>query len=259
LSTIVKALDILELFSPAQPSLGLSETARLLGRDKASVLRHLSALEQKGFVEQDSKTKFYHLGPALSRLSMVREQTAPANHAISNLVQKLALDTGETTHLSRYSNGRLIHGKIVNSQSSGVRVHLDPNEELPLHATASGIAFLSVCHAEILDQTFARLLTRYTDTTPTDRDSVMLLSNQAADLGFAVGDGTYEADAIGIAAPVFNVTGEACGSLAVSTPRSRLNDNKKAHIIDLVRRAAAEISWHQGAPKTKQTAPGKAP
>lgn len=253
MSTIVKALDILNLFSPAQPALGLSETARLLGRDKASVLRHLSALEQKGFVEQDSKTKFYHLGPALTRLAMVREQTAPANHAISNLVQKLALDTGETTHLSRYSNGRLIHGKIVNTQTAGVRVHLDPSEELPLHATASGIAFLSVCPAGILDQTFAKLLTRYTDATPTERDSVMALANQAADLGFAMGDGTYETDAIGIAVPVFNVTGEACGSLAVSTPRSRLTDNKKAHIINLVKRAAAEISWHQGAPEAQPT------
>ena len=119
MSTIIKALEILDLFSPAQPSLGLSEAARLLNRDKASVLRHLTALQAKGLVEQDSKTKFYHLGPALSRLSMMREQTAPANHAINNLVQRLALDTGETTHLTRYSNGRLIHGKIINTQTSG--------------------------------------------------------------------------------------------------------------------------------------------
>ncbi len=248
MSTIVKALDILDLFSPAQPALGLSETARLLGRDKASVLRHLSALLEKGLVEQDSKTKFYHLGPTLSRLSMMREQTAPANHAISNLVQKLALDTGETTHLSRYSNGRLIHGKIINIQSTGLKVHVDAAEELPLHATASGIAFLSVCSKAIQKQTFSKPLTRYTSSTPTDRDSVMALVTQASTLGFSVGDGAYEAGAVGIAAPVFNVTGEACGAIAVSTPRSRLDANKKAHIIDLVRRTAKQISWHQGAP-----------
>jgi len=251
LSTIVKALDILDLFSPAQPALGLSETARLLGRDKASVLRHLSALLEKGLVEQDSKTKFYHLGPALSRLAMMREQTAPANHAISNLVQKLALDTGETTHLSRYSNGRLIHGKIINIQSTGLKVHVDASEELPLHATASGIAFLSVCSKAIQKQTFSKPLSRYTDATPTDQDSVMALVAQASTLGFALGDGAYEADAIGIAAAVFNVTGDPCGAIAVSTPRSRLDANKKAHIIDLVRRAATQISWHQGAPNVE--------
>lgn len=255
MSTIVKALDILDLFSPAQPALGLSETARLLGRDKASVLRHLSALQEKGLVEQDNKTKFYHLGPALSRLAMMREQTAPANHAISNLVQKLALDTGETTHLSRYSNGRLIHGKIINIQSTGVRVHVDAAEELPLHATASGIAFLSVCNRSIRDQTLDKPLTRFTDNTPIDKISVIELVDKASTLGFSVGDGAYEADAVGIAAPVFNVTGEACGAIAVSTPRSRLDANKKAHIIDLVRRTAKQISWHQGAPNTELPTP----
>ena len=248
MSTIIKALEILDLFSPAQPSLGLSEAARLLNRDKASVLRHLTALQAKGLVEQDNKTKFYHLGPALSRLSMMREQTAPANHAINNLVQRLALDSDETTHLTRYSNGRLIHGKIINTQTSGVRVHLDATEELPLHATASGIAFLSACSSTILEQTFAKPLTRFTDTTATDRASVMALVTKASDLGFTIGDGAYEADAIGIAAPVFNVTGNACGAISVSTPRSRLDANKKAHIIALVSHAARQISWHQGAP-----------
>lgn len=251
MSTIVKALEILDLFSPAQPALGLSEAARLLDRDKASVLRHLSALQEKGLVEQDSKTKFYHLGPALSRLSMMREQTAPANHAISNLVQRLALDTGETTHLTRYSNGRLIHGKIINSQATGIRVHIDASEELPLHATASGIAFLSVCSTNILAQTLAKPLTRYTDTTATDKAGVMALVARASQLGFAIGDGAYEADAIGIAAAVFNVTGDACGAISVSTPRSRLDAHKKAHIINLVRHAATQISWHQGAPNSE--------
>jgi len=251
LSTIVKALEILDLFSPAQPALGLSETARLLGRDKASVLRHLSALLEKGLVEQDSKTKFYHLGPALSRLAMMREQTAPANNAISNLVQKLALDSGETTHLSRYSNGRLIHGKIINIQTTGLKVHVDAAEELPLHATASGIAFLSVCSKAIRKQTFEKPLVRYTDNTATDQSQVLELATQALKLGFALGDGAYEADAVGIAAPVFNVTGEACGAIAVSTPRSRLDASKKAHIIDLVRRTAQQISWHQGAPNVE--------
>jgi DNA-binding IclR family transcriptional regulator len=153
--------------------------------------------------------------------------------------------------LSRYSNGRLIHGKIINIQSTGLKVHVDAAEELPLHATASGIAFLSVCSKAIHKQTFSKPLTRYTSSTPTDRDSVMALVTQASTLGFSVGDGAYEAGAVGIAAPVFNVTGEACGAIAVSTPRSRLDANKKAHIIDLVRRTAKQISWHQGAPNVE--------
>ena len=51
MTTVDKALEILDLFSESRPSLGLSEAARLLDRDKASVLRYLAALERQGFLE----------------------------------------------------------------------------------------------------------------------------------------------------------------------------------------------------------------
>lgn len=250
MSTIIKALDILDLFSPAQPALGLSEAARLLGRDKASVLRHLSALEEKGMVEQDSKTKQYHLGPALSRLAMVREQTAPANHSIVNVVRQLAKDAGETTHLSRYSNGRLVQGKVIDAPSrGGIRVQIDPAEELPLHATASGIAFLSSCRTATREQALARPLTYYTPSTPTSREAVLQQVETARLQGYAIGDGAYESGAVGIAATVFNATGEACGAISVASPAASLNDTRKQEIIGLVLEAARQISWHQGAPQ----------
>lgn len=249
MSTIVKALDILDLFSPAQPSLGLSETARLLGRDKASVLRHLTALEEKGMVEQDTNTKQYHLGPALSRLAMVREQTAPANHSIVNVVRQLAKDTGETTHLSRYSNGRLVQGKVIDAPSrAGIRVQVDPAEELPLHATASGIAFLSVCTTATREQALAKPLTYYTPATPTSREQVLQQVEQARVQGYAIGNGAFESGAIGVAAPVFNATGDACGAISVASPESRMSPERRDEIINLVLGAARQISWHQGAP-----------
>ena len=249
MSTIIKALDILDLFSPAQPALGLSETARLLGRDKASVLRHLSALEEKGMVEQDTKTKLYHLGPALSRLAMVREQTAPANHSIVNVVRQLAMDTGETTHLSRYSNGRLVQGKVIESPNRfGIHVQVDPAEELPLHATASGIAFLANCTNNTREQVLAKPLTYYTENTPTTREAVLKLAEEARQQGYAIGNGAFESGAIGIAAAVYNATGETCGAISVACPEHILTEEKKAEVIQQVLEAARQISWHQGAP-----------
>jgi|ETNmetMinimDraft_23_1059889.scaffolds.fasta_scaffold16857_2 DNA-binding IclR family transcriptional regulator len=248
-STIIKALDILDLFSPAQPALGLSEAARILGRDKASVLRHFSALEKKGMVEQDTVTKHYHLGPALSRLAMVREQTAPANHSIVNVVRQLAKSSGETTHLSRYSNGRLVQGKVIDAPSrSGIRVQVNPAEELPLHATASGIAFLSVCTRGTREQVLAKPLNNYTASTPTTREIVLEHVEVARQQGFAIALGTYESGAIGIAAAVFNATGDACGAISVASPESRMDTARQQQIVTLVLEAARQISWHQGAP-----------
>ena len=66
--------------------------------------------------------------------------------------------------------------------------------------------------------------------------------------GYAIGNGAFESGAIGIAAAVYNATGETCGAISVACPEHILNEEKKAEIIQLVLEAARQISWHQGAP-----------
>ena len=73
MGTITKALELLNLFSRTKPEIGLMEFARLSGRDKATVHRHLTELEENGFVEQHPQTRAYRLGPAILRLTAVRE------------------------------------------------------------------------------------------------------------------------------------------------------------------------------------------
>ena len=93
MSTVDKALEVLGLFSEVRPSIGLSEAARLLQRDKSTVQRYLAALETQGFLEQDALSRAYHLGPAVTRLSVVREITYPIEMAVKNVMAKLVQDT----------------------------------------------------------------------------------------------------------------------------------------------------------------------
>ena len=65
MSTVTKALELLNYFSSETPELGLSEFARAAARDKATVYRHLSALEKSGFIEKNPRTSHYRLGPAV--------------------------------------------------------------------------------------------------------------------------------------------------------------------------------------------------
>ena len=131
MSTVDKALGVLELFSETRTSVGLSAVARLLDRDKATVQRYLNALEAQGFLEQDPLTKGYHLGPAVTRLAMVRELTYPVESDVKNILQKLVLDTGETAHLSHIQDGALSEVQIVETTINGTRVYIDPAALLP--------------------------------------------------------------------------------------------------------------------------------
>jgi IclR family transcriptional regulator, acetate operon repressor len=247
LSTIDKALDILDLFSENRPAIGLSEAARQLNRDKASTLRYLNALENKGFIEQDPFTRSYHLGPALARLAMIREITYPVNRAARNILKKLVADTGETAHLTHFSCESLTHTAIEETAYRGTRVYIDPAEPLTLHATASGIAFMSRCADDRIAEFLNEPLVLHTSDTPTDRAEILASVELARKNGYASTVSTFESDVCGIAAPVFGPSGDVCGAVAVATPVSRMTDVIHSKIADYVIHAAQHISRHYGA------------
>lgn len=247
MSTVDKALDILELFSEARPAIGLSEAARLLNRDKASTLRYLNALETKGFVEQDPLSRCYHLGPSLARLAMIREVTYPLNKAARNILRKLVADTGETAHLSHFNHDSMSEVAIEETAFRGTRVYIDPAEPLTLHGTASGIAYLSECPEADIARLLARPLARHTDNTLVSLPDILAAVDAARKQGVAISNGTFESDICGIAAPVFGPSGTVCGAVAVATPISRMNAEARARISGHVKAAAALVSQHYGA------------
>ncbi|RUW97142.1 IclR family transcriptional regulator, partial [Mesorhizobium sp. M8A.F.Ca.ET.059.01.1.1] len=108
MSTVGKAISLLELFTVAEPELGLSDLARRSGFDKATTRRLLVALTGHGLVEQDAATRHYRLGAGLSRLARIREARFPFLQTAVPLVRDLASATAETVHLSEYGIDRLV-------------------------------------------------------------------------------------------------------------------------------------------------------
>jgi hypothetical protein len=91
MSSVIKALDLLSHFSASQPEIGLSQLCRIAKRDKATTYRHLQALEVTGFIEQNSATKHYRLGPAVLQLAEIREATVPRKSSAEDPLFDLAV------------------------------------------------------------------------------------------------------------------------------------------------------------------------
>ena len=77
MSTIGKALSLLDLVSQLDKDTGLTDLARLSALDKATARRFLVELEKHGFVEQDGETRKYRLGAAPVRLARIRQARYP--------------------------------------------------------------------------------------------------------------------------------------------------------------------------------------
>lgn len=246
MQTVDKALGLLGFFSEGRPAIGLSEIARLSEFNKATTRRLLLALEKHGFVEQDAKTRAYRLGAGLLRLARVREAVSPVQTVVQPILEDLVSRIGETAHFSLSAGGSLATIGLVESTKSN-RVMLERGEAIPLHATASGMAFMAFARPEIVDDALGKTLTGHTQYTITDAQDLRKQLRSVRKAGVAVAKSSYEDGVCGIAAPVLGQDGFARGAVAVALPESRAKRNVIVAIQPEVRRAAAEITTAMGA------------
>ena len=231
MATVQNALGLLNLFSPSQPEIGLTQFKNLSGFDKGTTNRYLKSLKSLGFLEQNSDTKAYRLGPAIVRLAAIREQTFPISRIAEIHVTELARQTGELVHASLYTDAGMSSLYHFDGGISGARVGFDPAEILPLHATSSGIAILAFGAPEILTTLSKSKLQKFTDKTDTDIDVLRQIINVARDLGFSHMSQSYEAEVTSVALPFFNGSGHAIGTVSVATPQFRMTDEFKTNVL----------------------------
>jgi IclR family acetate operon transcriptional repressor len=243
--TVDKALRLLELFSIEAPEHGLSEMARLARLDKATTLRLLAALARNGFVEQHPQTKKYRLGTSLLRLARVREASSPVASVVKPVLERLAAALGETAHAALAADRSLITIGVAEPQRV-MRVHVDPSEPLPLHATASGMALLAYGGDDLLEQVLAGNLNAHTTHTIVTPDRLRRHIADVRKRGYAISVRGFDSDVIGIAAPVFDWSGRAIATIAVASVATRLSEAKRREVAQSVIAAASEVTRAMG-------------
>jgi IclR family transcriptional regulator, acetate operon repressor len=241
MSTVDKALKLLDLFTESRPEAGLGELARMAGYDKATARRFLVALGNQGFIEQDTESRKYRLGAALLRLARVREATFPTAEIVQPVLNALRDETSETAHFS-LATGNCMATMLVAESPRANRVSLEDSEPLPFHCTASGIAWLAFAPTATVRKILSKPLQVPTRLTITDPAGLQALIDQARQQGLAIADQTYEDDVHGIASPVFDARTAPIGAIAVATPVSRVTRETSLQIRQAVHRAGLEIT-----------------
>ncbi|MDQ6437513.1 IclR family transcriptional regulator [Mesorhizobium sp. LHD-90] len=241
MGTVEKAVSLLKLFSVPEPEMGLSDLARKASFDKATTRRLLMALTRHGLVEQDADTRRYRLGAGVSRLARIRDAHFPFVKIALPIVRDLAAQTGETVHLSEHSADALLTVHVELSARAN-RVNVDVGQTLPLHATASGLAFLAFSRSEAVGRYADSVLEAFTAHTVTRRERLMDTIRLAASRGYSESAQGYEEGVHSVAAPILAHDGYAIGTLAVAAPVSRVDGAAASLHGQAVVRAARLIS-----------------
>jgi DNA-binding IclR family transcriptional regulator len=241
MSTVIKALSLLDHFDASTPEIGLVDMARLSGLDKATTRRLLVALGAKGFVEQDPGTRRYRLGAALVRLARIREATLPLVEIARPVVEALSQQSGETVHVSQIA-GDVLSSVFVCESPHANRVSVAVGQNLPFNCTASGLAFLCGASDSFRASVLKGPLPRMTRNSVTTSAQLKKRIEEASRLGYAQGNQGFEDGVVSVAAPIFGASGAAVGAISITCPATRADEATIARHGAEVRGAAARIS-----------------
>jgi DNA-binding IclR family transcriptional regulator len=240
LSSVSKALTLLDAFSAEKPELTLSELARRAGAHKSSAFRLLATLEAHGFVEKGSAGRGYRLGWKLVELAGrlrygLRELAGP-------FLEELAEKSGEIVHLSVLEGGEIVY-LDKHGRSQPLTVSTRVGGRSPAHASAMGKALLAgLPEAELRRLVGGRRLARFTPTTITDPRRLVHELEGIRRQGFALDNEEAFPGIRCVAAPLHDAGDRVVAAISVTVPAQRMGARRQAELKNWVMDTSERIS-----------------
>jgi IclR family transcriptional regulator, KDG regulon repressor len=223
----------------SQGGMRVTQIGERLGREKSQVSRALKVLAEYGLVERAHDALSYRLGWRIYALAQLGGRPRLLEEAAPRL-RALAARTQERAHLSVLQGAEVL---TLLSESAGRAVEAVGwvGRMTPAYCTSAGRALLFDHDRGQLEARFAGVdLRRLAPNTPTDIETVAALVEEAREQGYALCDEEFEAELIGVGAPVRDATGAIIASLNVSAPTFRVAD--PVELAKAVREGVSELT-----------------
>jgi DNA-binding IclR family transcriptional regulator len=247
IKSLVKALNILKLFSPGKNEWTVRDMVEALGYHKSSVQRLVTTLEAHGFLErsQPPRSRFV-LGPIVLMLGNVASQSIDLRAVARPYLQRLVEETGETAHLCVVDQSQCYYLDKIDSPQA-VRIATYVGQRLHLHCSAVGKALLSGMTEEEVDHVIDDCgLPRFTETTITDRQALFDELECIRREGLAQDNAEYEASLRCVAAPVRDSFGLVVAAISVAAPVQRFTADQLIRFGRSVKETAEQVSARLG-------------
>ena len=242
LSSVSKALTLLDAFTAEQPELTLSELARRAGAHKSSAFRLLATLEAHGFVEKSPAGHGYRLGWKPLELAGRLLARYELRELAALFMEELAEKSGEIVHLSILDGAQIVY-LDKRGRSQPLTVSTTIGGRSPAHASAMGKVLLAGLLAEEAQQVLgSRRLLRFTPTTITDRRRLARELEAIRRQGYALDNEETFPGIRCAAAPLLDGAGKVLAAISVTAPTQRMGARRQAEISKWVTDTAARIS-----------------
>ena len=230
--SIDRALSIIETLAGEKEGLGVTEISTRVGLHKSTVHRLLSALGERGYVEQRSGGA-YRLGMKIVELS-------------SLYLRRLLQLTKQPVHLAMLDGLEIIYIDKIETIHS-IRMYSQIGRRSPALCTATGKALLSgLPDAELCEKIRSTKLPTYTSRSITDPEALIKEIRLTRQRGWSRDDQEHEPGIRCIAAPIYDYRGNIIAAVSTSGLKQIITPARDEEIAGFVMDAAHSISQRMG-------------
>jgi DNA-binding IclR family transcriptional regulator len=247
----IRALDrafrVLSLLSEGQP-LTLLELSEGIDLSTSTTFRLMATLLFHRYVKRDDQTNQFSLGLACLELSRAYYESDNLRSTALPVLESLRDDIKETVHLVVMDQMEIIYlEKIPGLHAIGL-MSSRVGKRAPSYCTGVGKVLLAYEESQAVDNYFeTHSMQRFTNTTITTIKALQEELKEVRRQGFAVDRGEHEAEVWCVAAPIFNLNGQAIAALSISGPEGRMAPlDENCELVQKAKKASMTISTELG-------------
>ncbi|WP_339157677.1 IclR family transcriptional regulator [Paenibacillus sp. FSL W8-0186] len=248
IQSVKRALDIVNCFDSLHTQLSLTEISERLNLNISTVYGLINTLCAYSYIDKNPNNGKYRLGLEFLLKANLVSQSLDLKEIGHPYLTELTKKFHETSHLYVYQHEQIFCVDKVESPNNYFIISSRAGSKLPMHASASGKIFLA--HMPELElQSFLQnyKLTKLTEKTITDKRKLLNNLQQIREQGYSIEDEEIEAGAYSIAAPIKDAAGQTIGTISIIGSLSRIKENEKQVLAELLA-AAGGISSQFGYP-----------
>ena len=245
INSVLKAIDILHAFSPAEPRLTLAEISRRLGLPKSTAHNLLATLLARGLVEKVDGDH-YALGKGIIPLTQAVRVNVELRDRAAPLLRELADACRESVYLAVLDGDYVLYIYAVESPGR-LMARTAVGDRAPLHCTSIGKAILAYLPAPQAEGILRRAgLPASTEWTITDPEALHRDLEETRQRGCALDRQEHEPSTYCIGAPIFDAVGQVIAACSISGADPRIVTERLAHLSQRVQHTAQEVSRRMG-------------
>lgn len=243
-NSLLKALDLLDVFTTTEPRLPLSEISRRLSLPKSTTHRLLSTLHARGFVERLANEE-YSLGTAIVALGQTVRVNVEVRDRAATIARALAERCQESIYVAVLEGDHVLYIYAIET-SQRLTARTAVGDRAPLYCTGVGKACLAMLTADDSKMLDSIDLTPITPNTVTDIVVLRSEMDSIRERGYSVDREEHEDGTYCTAAPFFGADGRVVGAISISGRHQDIVGNRLPELSQAVGEAAGLISSRLG-------------